>query len=115
MWDDVGRAIRRNYDGRCDGVILLAPQPQSELVRTLWERGIPLVSVGNTLSLPGVSVVDIDNESASEQLTRHRLGLSDRFPNRSDADVATIEFDDDVAAAFETERPAELCGEADAA
>ncbi|HEY0866464.1 MAG TPA: LacI family DNA-binding transcriptional regulator [Fimbriimonas sp.] len=78
MWDDIGHAIRRSYDGRCDGVLLLAPSVDSDALRTLWERGTPLVSIGTTVNLPGVSLVDIDNETAAATLTRYLQNLGHR-------------------------------------
>lgn len=76
MWDDVGHAIRRSYDGRCDGLVLLAPDANGEAVKSLWERGVPLVSVGTMLSLPGISCIDVDNENAMMEGVRflRRLG-----------------------------------------
>ena len=65
MWDDIGHSIRRSYDGRCDGVLLLAPSIDSEVLKTLWERGTPLVSIGTTVKLQGTSYIDIDNEDAA--------------------------------------------------
>ncbi|AIE87121.1 LacI family DNA-binding transcriptional regulator [Fimbriimonas ginsengisoli] len=75
MWDDLGLAIRRSYDGRCDGLIVIAPIQDSETVRTLQERGVPLVLVGATAPLPGVSSVDIDNEAAGAMAATHLLEL----------------------------------------
>jgi LacI family transcriptional regulator len=78
MWTDSGDAVRRSYDGRCDGVVALAPPRDGTLVASLAERGVPVVSVGSTADLPGVSSVDIDNVAASAELTRHLLGLGHR-------------------------------------
>ena len=75
MWSDTGDAVRRSYDGRCDGVIMLAPSPNSELALNLVERGVPIVSVGTTFRRAGISSVDIDNEQASSDLTRHLAHL----------------------------------------
>jgi len=74
-WDDLGLAIRRSYDGRCDGLIIIAPVKDSDTVRTLQERGVNLVLVGTTATLPGVSSVDIDNEFAATQIANHLLSL----------------------------------------
>jgi LacI family transcriptional regulator len=78
MWDDLGLAIRRSYDGRCDGLIMIAPPQDSETVKTLQERGVPLVLVGTTAALPGVSSVDIDNESVGAAAAAHLLELGHR-------------------------------------
>jgi len=77
-WDDLGLAIRRSYDGRCDGLIIIAPTKDSETVKTLQERGVTLVLVGTTANLPGISSVDIDNDSCAAQIANHFLGLGHR-------------------------------------
>jgi len=78
MWDDVGHAIRRSYDGRCDGLIVIAPQPGHEVVQTLHERGTPLMLVGTTPWLPHVSSVDIDNVATGRIVAEHMLALGHR-------------------------------------
>ncbi len=66
MWhQDIGQAIRRNYDGRCDGLLLLAPLADSEAVNMLHQRGVPMVMIGSTSWLKGVSSVDIDNRATA--------------------------------------------------
>jgi LacI family transcriptional regulator len=66
MWhQDIGQAIRRNYDGRCDGLLLLAPLDDSEAVNFLHQRGVPMVMIGSTSWLRGVSSVDIDNRATA--------------------------------------------------
>ncbi|MBC8065343.1 MAG: LacI family DNA-binding transcriptional regulator [Chlorobia bacterium] len=75
MWDDVGHHVRRSYDGRCDGLINVAPDMNSEVVSSLQARGTPMVLIGTTASLPNVASVDIDNESAGRQLAMHMLEL----------------------------------------
>jgi DNA-binding LacI/PurR family transcriptional regulator len=66
MWHaNIGHAIRRNYDGRCDGLLLLAPASESETVNLLHERGIPMVMIGATSWLKGISSVDIDNKATA--------------------------------------------------
>jgi DNA-binding LacI/PurR family transcriptional regulator len=75
MWDDVGHYMRRNYDGRCDGLIHIAPDSNSEVISSLQARGTPLVLVGTTAKLPNTASVDIDNESAGSQIAKHFLEL----------------------------------------
>jgi len=71
MWDDLGFAIRRTYDGRCDGLIVIAPSKDNETVSTLQERGVPLVLVGTTATKPGISSVDIDNEATGASIANY--------------------------------------------
>jgi DNA-binding LacI/PurR family transcriptional regulator len=78
MWDNVGHAVRRSYDGRCDGLIMVAPQPGNEIIQTLHERGTPLVQVGSTPWLSNVSCVDIDNRAVGAMAARHLIGLNHR-------------------------------------
>ncbi len=75
MWSDVGTAVRRKYDGRCDTLIVVAPQPHRDLVRSLHERGAPIVQVGTTAWLDDVSSVDIDNHEAGRAVARYLLEL----------------------------------------
>jgi DNA-binding LacI/PurR family transcriptional regulator len=77
-WDDLGLAIRRSYDGRCDGLIMIAPIAQSETVSSLQERGTPLVLVGTTPWLAGVSSVDVNNEEIGENAAQHLFDLGHR-------------------------------------
>jgi LacI family transcriptional regulator len=78
MWYDVGQAVRRSYDGRCDGLIMVAPQPGNEIVQILQERGTHLVLVGSTPWLSNVSCVDIDNAAVGQQAARHLIDLKHR-------------------------------------
>jgi DNA-binding LacI/PurR family transcriptional regulator len=78
LWYDSGKAIRRSYDGRCDGLILIAPQKEDEIVGSLVERGTPLLMVGSTPWFSGVSCVDIDNRLVGETAFRHLFNLGHR-------------------------------------
>ncbi|HWD40986.1 MAG TPA: LacI family DNA-binding transcriptional regulator [Fimbriimonas sp.] len=78
MWDDVGNAIRRKYDGRCDAVLVAAPQPKGDLLPSLQRRGAPIVQIGSTPWLEDVSCVDIDNVEAGRLIARHFKELGHR-------------------------------------
>jgi len=78
IWDDVGLAIRRSYDGRCDGVIMVAPQPGNTPLEMLYARGTPIVLVGSTPWLSGVSSVDIDNVLTGALAAKHLFELGHR-------------------------------------
>jgi LacI family transcriptional regulator len=78
MWDDVGNAVRRKYDGKCDGLVVVAPQPNRDIVDSLHKRGAPVVQVGTTAWLADVSSVDIDNFEAGRLVARHFLELGHR-------------------------------------
>lgn len=79
MWHaDIGQAIRRNYDGRCDGLLLMAPAFESETVNLLHERGVPMVMVGATSWLKGVSSVNIDNRATAAAAASYLIGHGHR-------------------------------------
>lgn len=78
LWDDLGLAVRRSYDGRCDGLIVIAPSSSNETVPVLQERGVPLVLVGSTASLPRMSSVDVDNDQIGTLAARQLLELGHR-------------------------------------
>jgi DNA-binding LacI/PurR family transcriptional regulator len=75
MWDDVGNAVRRKYDGRCDGLIVVAPQPAHDIVPSLHRRGEPVVQIGSSAWLSNISSVDIDNHEAGRLVAQHFLDL----------------------------------------
>ena len=94
IWDDVGLAIRRSYDGRCDGLIMVAPQPGNELFEMLHARGTPIVTVGSTPWLANVSSVDIDNRMAGAMAARHLVELCHRrlaFATTGRPQIAALE------------------------
>ncbi|MBC7808066.1 MAG: LacI family DNA-binding transcriptional regulator [Akkermansiaceae bacterium] len=73
--EDVSKSLRKYCDGRCDGLILIAPKIESELVTTLRERGMPFVIVGDSGLGPEDRCVDVDNVAAAYQITDHLLSL----------------------------------------
>ncbi len=75
MWSEVGLAVRRKYDGRCDAVIVAAPQPNPVFVQSLILRGAPVLQVGTTAWLDDVSSIDIDNVAAGKMIAQHFLDL----------------------------------------
>lgn len=78
MWGDSGHVVRRNYDGRCDGVLFVAPTEYSNLVNTLQERGIPLCLIGTTPWHSEVSATDVDNVEVGRKAARHLIELGHR-------------------------------------
>jgi LacI family transcriptional regulator len=78
MWDDVGNSVRRKYDGRCDGLIVVAPQPSHDIVPSLQRRGEPVVLIGTTAWLDHISSIDIDNFAAGQVVAEHFLQCGHR-------------------------------------
>lgn len=75
MWDNVGHTVRRSYDGRCDGLVMVSPEPGNEVVQTLHERGTPLVLVGSTPWMGHLSCVDVDNAGIGAAAARYLIEL----------------------------------------
>lgn len=86
LWADPLQALRRHFDGRCDGMILVGGVHPDTVIKGLYERGIPMVTVGRSLEIPGVSNIDVDNRSVGYQATRYLLGLGHR-------DLAFVGYD----------------------
>ena len=63
------RSLRVYCDGRCDGLVVIAPLIRSPLVKALEERGFPIVIVGDTGDSEMTSYVDVDNRA---EACRHR-------------------------------------------
>lgn len=61
LHQDTSRAIRVYCDGRCDGLIIVAPSLNNPLIAVLKERGFPFVVISNLGDDPTVTCVDIDN------------------------------------------------------
>lgn len=78
MWDRLGREMRASFDGRCDGVIMLAPGEHDPMIPVLLERGLPVVALGSSFSIPGVSTVDSDNEQGAVLAVQHLWSLGHR-------------------------------------
>ncbi|MCX7799549.1 MAG: LacI family transcriptional regulator [Fimbriimonadales bacterium] len=68
--------VRHAFDGRCDGVALMAPCLDSLLLNQLVERGVPVVVIGSASQGKKVSTVDVDNIACGRMAADHlsRLG-----------------------------------------
>ena len=103
MWGDVGLAARKSYDGRCDGLIMVAPATDSEIVSVMRDRGSPLVLVGTTANSPGISSVDVDNIAIGASAARHLLALgheSFAFIGRIDVIRSSLEREEGFRSAL---------------
>jgi LacI family transcriptional regulator len=74
-WTELSSALRRKFDGRCDGVMLIAPQDGDELLEALHRRGVIVVQVGTSPWLPEVSSVILDNRYVGRIAAEHLVGL----------------------------------------
>ncbi|MFN3683975.1 MAG: LacI family DNA-binding transcriptional regulator [Fimbriimonadaceae bacterium] len=67
--------VRHAFDGRCDGVAVMAPVIDSLLVAELVERGVPVVVIGSESQGKRVSTVDVDNVACGRMAVDHLAGL----------------------------------------
>ncbi len=74
-WEDVPANIPLFCNGRCDGLIVVAPPAKSAFVQQFKERDMPVVVVNEIQPDPFVASVDIDNELAMYEMTTYLLGL----------------------------------------
>lgn len=80
-WPDMREALRVYCDGRCDGMLLIAPPAQTEevaIIQALRERGIPFVCVTGMDSESPLPCVDIDNAQAARDMVAHLVHLGHR-------------------------------------
>jgi LacI family transcriptional regulator len=71
-------SIRTYLDGKCDGLLLVAPNPDMPLIPALIERGIPFVCIGDQPSREDASFVDVDNVKEAMVAVRHLVELGHR-------------------------------------
>jgi LacI family transcriptional regulator len=69
--------IRQYCDGRCDGLVVLGAQDDSELVQAIHLRGFPMVMVAASERVT-IPTADIDNLTEAMRVTRYLLGLGHR-------------------------------------
>lgn len=74
MWDDAGRSIRRTFDGRCDGILAVAPE-HDLAIESFAERGVPVVQVGTTSWIDSITSVDVDNVAIGRQVAKRFVEL----------------------------------------
>jgi DNA-binding LacI/PurR family transcriptional regulator len=65
-------------DGRSDGIILIAPTKEGEVIAAVKQRHIPFVVVGDSSPLEGVTAIDTDHEASSRKLVEHVIAAGHR-------------------------------------
>ena len=86
---DIFKSIRIFCDGRCDGLIVIAPYRNDALVPALLQRGTPFVVIGasditveatsdNAPDATSCDVVDIDNAATGRAATEYLLNQGHR-------------------------------------
>ena len=77
-WVDAATSARSFRDGRTDGVIVIAPVEESDMVAGLTALGVPLVAVAYPGPKFGVPSVDVDNEAGIAAAVAHLVTLGHR-------------------------------------
>jgi LacI family transcriptional regulator len=75
---DTHESIRTYFDGRCDGLFVVAPVIGMSLVSALAERGVPYILIGDQGDVEGVSSVDVDNIAEAERIVSYLVGMGHR-------------------------------------
>jgi DNA-binding LacI/PurR family transcriptional regulator len=70
---EVGRNVPIYCDGRCDGLLVIAPMQGTDLIGALVDRQFPFVVVSESFDHPGVSCVNIDDRESARTLVNHLL------------------------------------------
>ena len=92
VWHDSEQSVPLFCDGRTDGLILISPAIDSDVVQSLLEAEVPFVLVHNEDPDPRVASVSIDNKTAMKALVAHviehghtRLAFLGGFPQSRSA------------------------------
>lgn len=77
-WDTANAPLPALFDGRVDGVILVAPPSELIAVDHLVESSVPFVMIGARSENPLASSIDVDNFAAAEQISRYLISEGHR-------------------------------------
>ena len=79
-WEEAIRHVPVYCDGHCDGLLLVIPRIDSEIISILQNRPrpIPFVLVGDSREDASLVSVDMDNVLAGRQATEYLIGLGHR-------------------------------------
>jgi len=93
-WSSAEESLSTFCDGRTDGLIILSPAADSDIVPSLLEFGLPFVLVNGHSDDPRVSSVDIDHRAAMEALAGGLIAQGHRriayLPGRSQSQSARL-------------------------
>lgn len=78
VWEDAAHSIPVYRDGRCDGLLLIAPTLDSPVVDALVETSVPFVVIGSRTDDERLTRVDVDNAAAAAEVVSHLIGLGHR-------------------------------------
>ncbi len=74
-WCGASQSLARFRDGRADGLIVVAPRTDSDMVPSLAQLDIPMVVISWPQELQPLVAVDIDDVHGAGQVMRHLLDL----------------------------------------
>ncbi len=74
-WRNAEQDAAAFRDGRADGVLVLAPLMDSDMVPALSALGIPLVTASASHTSDGIPALDIDNVRGARLVAEHLLSL----------------------------------------
>jgi LacI family transcriptional regulator len=78
LWTEDGDSLQRYRDGRSDGLVVVAPPPDSNLLPALLDSHSPFVCIGDYVPLPGVACVYVDDVQSEKDLVEHVIALGHR-------------------------------------
>jgi DNA-binding LacI/PurR family transcriptional regulator len=74
-WRSTTQSASTFADQRTDGVVVIAPQEDSDVVSGLVGLGVPVVLLSSATTVPGVPYVTVDNQVGIEQALDHLRDL----------------------------------------
>jgi LacI family transcriptional regulator len=74
-WSEESRSLEGFRSDLVDGMIVVAPHADNEVIRDLTDREVPVVAVSVPGELCGVPSVDVDNVRGTRMIMDHLIGL----------------------------------------
>ncbi len=78
IWSDMAHSLPVYRDGRCDGLLLIAPPIESDIVPALRDAGVSFVLISDSFDDPCVSSVTIDDQEAGYTMVKYLLSQGHR-------------------------------------
>jgi len=77
-WRGASRSLRQYRDGRTDGLLIVAPPTDSDMLPALASIGVPVVAVSAGRQQASVPSVDVDDAYGAKLAMQHLLDLGHR-------------------------------------
>lgn len=74
-WDHALRHLSSYLDGHCDGLLVIIPRMDTQIVNELVRRGTNVVLVGDSREDDRLVTVDVDNTDASRKIVEYLISL----------------------------------------